>query len=73
VIPRTQRQLPATSNIAKNPMEFASLLTMKLEKVMKDRDAYEKVQQSFKKIREVGLYVELKLENCTMLNTWPHH
>ena len=55
VIPRTQRFVPGSGNIAKNPQEFASVLIQKLEAVKKERDTHERVQQSFKKIHKASL------------------
>ncbi|XP_064082154.1 axin-2-like isoform X2 [Macrobrachium nipponense] len=50
-MPRTHRlrheSIPSTK-----PSEFAALLIEKLEKVKRDRESQEKVQQSFKKIQE---------------------
>ena len=54
VVPRTARGVFPGNNVAKNPEQFANLLTQKLEVVKRDRDAQERVQQAFRKIQEVG-------------------
>lgn len=52
-VPRTHRlRHESVPNL--KPPEFAALLIERLEKVKRDRESQEKVQQSFKKIQEVG-------------------
>lgn len=51
-VPRTHRMCHETPPNLK-PREFAALLIEKLEKVQRERESQEKVQQSFKRIQEV--------------------
>lgn len=52
-VPRTHRICHESIPKLK-PGEFAALLIEKLEKVQRERESQEKVQQSFKRIQEVG-------------------
>ena len=55
-LPRTHRICHESIPNLK-PQEFASLLIEKLEKVQRERESQEKVQQSFKRIQEVGGFI----------------
>lgn len=52
-LPRTHRICHESIPNLK-PQEFAALLIEKLEKVQRERESQEKVQQSFKRIQEVS-------------------
>ena len=53
-VPRTQR-VKGDATFKMDPKDFAALLIDKLEKVKRDREAQEKIQQSFKRIQEVNI------------------
>lgn len=54
-VPRTSRVCHDAIPKVVQPKEFAAELIAKLEKVKRERESQEKVQQSFKRIQEVRL------------------